>query len=268
MDVSQREIEASLAICAADAGAVADAIAALRQIGGYVLVRPAELMLRDVYWDMPNDSLDCERMALRLRTAGGGTLLTLKGPPTRDSDGLSSRLEIEAPWSAAALRQVLDTLDDAGVFASPATVDTGKETPHAALEALGFVIVQERETRRRTRDLVPPETPDAPALAELAIDRTTYRFDGRALVHNEIEIEVKAPGGERAIAQAMAALRKQYGPALRPWTYGKLATGETIRKRLKRGDLNGTVAPDGALLPAAYDRIEADFMAKNTMAAR
>lgn len=268
MNPNQREIEASLAVCAADAGAVADAIAALRQIDGYVLVRPVELMLQDVYWDMPNDSLGRERMALRLRTAGGETLLTLKGPPTRDSDGLSSRLEIEAPWSAAALRQVLDTLDDAGVFTTPATLDTGKNTPQASLEALGFVIVQERETRRRTRDLVPSETPDAPALAELAIDRTTYRFDGRALVHNEIEIEVKAPGGGPTIARAMAALRKQYGPALRPWTYGKLATGETIGKLLKRGDLDGTIAPDGALLPAAYDRLEADFTGKDTAVAR
>jgi uncharacterized protein YjbK len=47
--------------------------------------------------------LAAQRVALRLRRMGNDTLITLKGPTKMAVDSAAMRMEIEEPWSPAAL---------------------------------------------------------------------------------------------------------------------------------------------------------------------
>jgi triphosphatase len=257
-----REIESTLAVCSEEPEEIVRAVAALREIDGFEL-RPRENEdIRDTYFDTPDGQLDATGVVLRLRAVAGRTLLTIKGPPRAEVHGARSRLELEQEWPDpgwrllhAELGRHLDL-----PAAAPAVSD-----PVEALRTIGLVVVQERRTSRQPRDVV-PRAGDGGRVAELAVDSVVFRLAAGEVRHHEVEIEVKAAGGEAALAAVTERLVVRFEPGLRPWPHGKLATGkavEALGDELRSDDL---LTADGMLRPAAYDAI-GRFLDRSTAAA-
>jgi hypothetical protein len=61
----------------------------------------------------------------------------------------------------------------------------------------------------------------------------------------------------------LAALAEAFPEELRPWPYGKLATGRAVERLLADGRLEGLLAPDGRVRPTAHDLL-AEFLAENS----
>jgi len=242
------EREAKLVIRDARPEVVADAIAALDRLAGCRLVPAADVALRDVYLDTPARALSARGDALRLRAAGGETLLALKGSSREVDPGVLEREEIEAPWSAASLARLRTLLAARGI-ALPEVPARG--TPVAALRAMGLEVLQERTTKRRLRNAVDG---GGARLAELAVDAVTYHLEAGAVRHDEVEIEAKASGGAAYLSRAAEALRARFGASLIPWVHGKLETGLAIARLLAGGEARTLVA-DGHLTPDAYPRL-------------
>lgn len=94
-------------------------------------------------------------------------------------------------------------------------------------------------------------------IAEIAVDAVEYLIKGQWVLHQEVEIEAKGPGGAEAIRAVREHLLKEYGGSLRSWDYGKLPTGLALEKLLEEDSSEDLVAPDGPLTSAAYDKLEA-----------
>ena len=242
------EREAKLVIRDARPEAVADAIAALDHLAGSHLVPAGEVALRDVYLDTPARALSARGDALRLRVAGGETLLALKGSSREVDPGVLEREEIEAPWSAAALARLRTLLAARGIALREAPA---AGAPVAALRAMGLEVLQERTTKRRLRNAV---YEGGAIIAELAIDAVTYRLDAGDVRHHEVEIEAKAPSGAAYLPRAAEALRARFGASLMPWVHGKLETGLALARLLAAGEARTLVA-GGQLTPDAYPRL-------------
>ncbi len=137
------------------------------------------------------------------------------------------------------------------------------QSPDESLRKLGFTVLQERETERRPRDVIPLDLPEPVAVAELAIDTTTYRL-GRAVVrHHEVEIEARGDRGATALEPMATALRVRFPSQLRVWHHSKLATGKAAAALLEAGQLNRFLTENGHIAPSAYDTI-ADYLANDT----
>ena len=61
----------------------------------------------------------------------------------------------------------------------------------------------------------------------------------------------------------LAALAEVFPDDLRPWPYGKLATGRAVEQLLAAGRLEGLLDPSGRISPAAHARL-AEYLAQNT----
>jgi len=117
-------------------------------------------------------------------------------------------------------------------------------------------VVQDRETHRQPRSVTRPDDPRGTVLAELAMDTVIYHFEAKTVQMYEIEIEAKSAGGASAVKTIIERLVAQFAPALHPWPYGKLVTGQTIERLLREGAFDGLLEPDQTLSPAAFERIE------------
>lgn len=254
------EIEAKLLIVSRNAAKLADEIAGLRRLGRYLLIPRAVEGLRDTYWDVADGQLGEQRVALRLRQIDGRTLITLKGPSGEVAGGVAARMELEEPWSAAAYATIRRCLADYGLWPSAASSAPPSGDPFVALRAAGLVIVQDRETDRRPRDLVVAmDTSDRPA-AELAIDLTTFHVGADRVLSREIEIESKVPDGGEAVQQAAGALLELYPGQLKRSKYAKISLGKAIAALSGVLHARGMLAPDGGMLPDAYSLVE-EFLA-------
>src|SRR5918995_2498479 len=169
MSEQPREVEGVLLVQAADQEAAGERVAALEAVDRFDLrPRPAQ-RIRDVYLDTGDGALAGARVAFRVRELDGRPLLTLKADPVRS--GLAAeRLELEAPWSAEALRAVLEELRRRGVELPVPPEGAGAGEPLADLAALGLRPTQIRETTRTPRDVLDRESPDAGPVAEMTID--------------------------------------------------------------------------------------------------
>ncbi len=253
-----REREASLAVVSDRPGAVADRIAALRELDGRRLEPLPARELRDVYVDRPGGELAAAGLALRVRTRDDGTrLLGLKGDERRLEGGGTDRLEVEGPWGEETLARVRSALATAGLPSDWLPTPAGPGTPADALGGLGWRVVQDRCTVRRRRRLTGPDggAGDGAAAGELAVDEVRFRPAGRPAVHREVEVEAP-PEGELA-SGAVEALLGRFPDDLRRWEPSKLATGRALERLFgEAGDADGWTDADGALRPAAYDRLE------------
>jgi hypothetical protein len=266
VSAAPREVEGVLLVRSADPVTVAGRLAALAAAGGFALrPRPPE-RIRDTYVDTGDGALGGARATLRVRELDGRRLLTLKADATW-SGAVSDRLELEAPWSAAALRAALEELERRGVRLPPPPAEApgagGAEAAVAVLHGLGLRTIQVRETTRTPRDVVEPGRPGAPPLAELAIDDVTYRFPAGTVRLLEAEVEAKGPGRLATVQALLEALAGTFPDDLRPWPYGKLLTGRTAEDLLTQGGLDGLLDPAGRLGPAAVDRL-AEILSRNT----
>jgi hypothetical protein len=67
-------------------------------------------------------------------------------------------------------------------------------------------------------------------------------------------MEAKAAGGSRAVKELADELLSRYGPELRTWPYGKLATGMAIEELLVASKLNDLMHGN-RIKAAAYTNI-------------
>jgi triphosphatase len=261
MSEHAREVEGVLLVNADDQAAAGDRVAALETVDRFQLrPRPAH-RIRDVYVDTGDGALAGSRVALRFREQDGRPLLTLKADAVRS--GLASeRLELEAPWSAEALQAALEELRRRGVELPTQPQRAGAGEPLADLAALGLHPTQTRETTRTPRDVVERDDPGAGPVAELTLDDVAYQLPaGRARLL-EVEVEAKGPGGMETVQSVLGALAERFPDDLRPWPYGKLATGRAVEQLLAAGRLEGLLDPAGRIHPSAHDRL-AEFLAQN-----
>jgi hypothetical protein len=143
-------------------------------------------------------------------------------------------MEIEVPWSAEGFKTVADELARAQIkVAQPAAFDG--VSPAEVLRACGLIPIQDRQTHRRVRDVLDPARHIR--LAELAIDAVDYRFGSREVNLYEVEIEAKQLDSAGVLHACAGALQSEFGAMLRPWPFGKLATGAAIERLLRTGEL-------------------------------
>lgn len=255
MSENGREVEAKLIVVSEHPRAVVERVAALRSLAGYRLEDRGELRLRDVYRDTPDGALVRRRAAVRLRYGGEGVRITLKAEGREVRRGTADRLEIELPWSGAALERVAAALEGLGV-ALPRPGPSGDD-PAEALERMGLRVVQDRVTVRRVRDVVPADAPGAAPAAELVVDSVGYGDGGREARHHEVEVEARGAGGTAALEALERALVALFPGELRPWPHSKQATGSAVEALLSGADADALLGPEGDLVPAAYGRIDA-----------
>jgi inorganic triphosphatase YgiF len=237
------EVEGVLLVRADDQEAAAGKVAGLEAVGRFRLRhRPAQ-RIRDTYLDTVDGALGAARVAFRLRELDGSPLLTLKADAVRS--GLAAqRLELEAPWSAAALGMALGE-------------------PLADLAGLGLRPTQTRETTRTPRDVLEGDDAAAGPVAELTVDDVGYRLPAGTARLLEVEVEAKAPGGMATVNDLLAALAAAFPDELAPWPYGKLATGRAVERLLADGRLEGLLDAAGRIRPDAHELL-AEFLAENS----
>lgn len=252
MMAKPHEVESTLLICSAEPGVVADRVAGLDALPGFLLLAAGEQAIRDVYFDREDRPLQAARIALRLRDLDGLILLTLKAD-SGSSGGVTDRIEIEAPWSTHVLGQVVGELAERQVPIQAAGPELAME-PVRVLAELGFEAIQERETRRSLRDVV---RAGDETVAEMAIDLVSYPMPEATVRLHEIEVEAKGSGSAKDVEEIVARLTEMLLGEAREWPYGKLATGMAIQSLLVREDRADLVDPSGTLIAPAYQRIEA-----------
>lgn len=254
MSAEGREVEAKLIVVSERPREVVGRLAALDALAGRRLEDRGELRLRDVYWDTEDRALRRARCALRLRHEGAGVRVTLKAEGREVRPGTADRMEIELPWSAAALERVAAALDGLGVRLPRPPAAEG--APERALAAMGLGVVQDRATLRRVRDVLRPGPAGGAPLAELVVDSVGYGGGGREAWHHEVEVEARGGEGERVLEELADALLALFPGELRPWPHSKQATGAAVEALLAGGEAEGLVGAAGDLAPAAYGRID------------
>jgi CYTH domain len=250
------ETESTLVVVADSPEEVVRRVAALTELEGFVLRPRPDEAIHDLYFDTPDASLAAARSSLRLREVGTRRVLTIKGPPRSGSFGATTRDELEGEWPERAWKLLRTEL--AAVLVVPAAPPPGGD-PVEALESLGLVVVQERATSRRVRDVDPHAAAPRP-VAELAVDVVAFQLPGGPVRHREVEVEAKSAGGDAAVALLTESLVRQFWPGLRPWRLGKLATGKAVAELIERQALEpraegDALADDGSVRPWVYDLI-------------
>jgi len=251
------EVEASLLICGPNPQAIADEVAALEQLGSYLLQRRPERRIRDIYLDTPRRSLSARALSLRLREVNDILKMTLKGGAPGSESGLKVRSELERDWEDDALTAMLAELARHGVHLKPSRPMGNMADPLEVLKAHGLTIIQERATYRRVRDVVPTHPRSGPPAAEFVIDAVSFRFPQRDIRHYEVEIELAADQDRSLLRQLVASLQGIFAGRLCPWSLPKLTLGLRLEALLRQGRLRGLIAQDGTLTPAAYRLIAA-----------
>jgi inorganic triphosphatase YgiF len=261
MSEGSHEVEGVLLIRAGDQEAAARKVAGLETVGRFRLRhRPAQ-RIRDTYLDTGDSALGGARVAFRVRELDGAPLLTLKADAVRS--GLSGRrLELEAPWSAAALGMVLEELRRRGIDLPEPPETAGAGEPLADLAGLGLRPTQTRETSRTPRDVLEGDDQAAP-VAELTVDDVGYQLPAGTARLLEVEVEAKGPGGAETVDDLLTALAAEFPDDLAPWPYGKLATGQAVEQLLADGRLEGMLDGADRIRPAAHELL-AEFLAENS----
>ena len=254
---NNQESEAALVIGSTDPKAIVAEVGSLRRLATYRLVRRPKQKIRDSYLDLPDKSLQVQELALRIRETNGGTLITLKGASHLTSFGTSRRFEMERVWSSDALIEVAAELEKRhirGVQHVP--VFLGRMEPFTTMASLGFRIIQQRDTHREVRDILPPWWKGRRALAELVIDSVSFSFGKYAINLYEIEVEEKADNASGVVKAVIEDLLSRYGSTLRKWPHNKLATGKLLERMVGEGLIRDLINGQNNLMPHAFDRLD------------
>ena len=254
MTEQPEEVEAALFIRSAAASAVADEIAQLDTLGGYLLHRGPDEHIRDVHFDSPDYPLRARGIALRARQKNGRRLITLKGPMRRLDNGSISRTEVERPWTFDGVKQVAEILAEMHIVVPALPAALGDGNPAEVLKRAGFAVLKSRATERRVRNIL--KTSSQAVLAELAIDAVRYELDQGDAAFFEVEIEAKSAEAYDVVPHCMGALQGTFQHALRPWPYGKLATGSAIAALLHSVSPAGLLDRDRNITPEGCDAVE------------
>ncbi len=245
------EIELKLALPGADAAQVTQRLARSPLLAR---LKPTHQILRNVYYDTPDQQLRQHRVALRTRQVGveGETqwLQTLKMAGASDS-ALSQRGEWESPVPGA-------TLSRKALKATPwASLDTDG-TVFKALAPVFFTDFERTlwTVRRRNGSVI-----------EVALDQGEVIASGQRAAIFELELELKAGRAEalfelaqelaRTVALLPASMSKaQRGYALAQGTLDSPITAQPVRLRA------GPTGPDaaGQMLREMFNQFTANLM--------
>jgi len=261
MSEKPREVEGVLLVWADDQEAAGRRVAGLQAVDRFELrPRPAQ-RIRDVYLDTGDGALAAAKVAFRVRELDGQPLLTLKADSVRS--GLAAeRLELEAPWSAGALRTVLEELGRRGIELPDPPEGAGAGEPLADLGGLGLRPTQTRETTRTPRDVLDKGQAGG-RVAELTLDDVGYQLPAGTARLLEVEVEAKGPGGLETVQALLQALAEAFPSDLKPWPFGKLATGRAVERLLAEGRLEGLLDDRQRIRPAAHDLLT-EFLEENS----
>jgi CYTH domain len=249
---SHSEYELVLMVSSRDPAVLLEKISALVSLGNYRLITRETENLRDVYFDTLDRSLSRRRLNLRLRYLTNVVRITLKQSPGLFTRNRNERRETELDWSFASISRILQEISGHGIRLE--SRDPGKNDPVDVLKKLGLEVIQDRETKRKPREVVSVQ---GEILAELAIDSVTYHFDVANIMLDEVEIEAKSKNGREALDEVAKSLIVLFGSELQRWRSGKLSTGMKIEKLLRDGRLNGLIQK-GRLKQEAYDLLRAN----------
>lgn len=249
-----QEEELTLLVTSEDPDSIVQAVAGLKRLGRFSLVARERRNIRDVYYDRPDGLLGKRGWALRVREVNAAKVITLKGPPSPNESGGIQRLELEAPWSRDSLCAVLDLLAMSGIPVPEVALNADLSDPYCAVESMGMGAIQDRDTIRLVRHILPEEDEPGSPVGELVIDSVIYHFGEMNIGHYELELEAGSPGASEIIGSLAQLLLEEFGPALRPWNIGKTATGRRVEQLLAAGTI-ASLMRDGRLLPVAYDHM-------------
>ncbi|HZY47898.1 MAG TPA: CYTH domain-containing protein [Candidatus Bathyarchaeia archaeon] len=248
-----REIESILLILSGHPEEIVKKISDKTSIGDYNLVGARTKLLSDTYFDTSSHFLSHHKLNLRLRMDNQDRWITMKTHPRRTLWGGMVRSELEVPWSPEIIEKVITELKIPQQPDSPSNQTVPTE-PIELLKTKGLVPIQHRETQRQVRSItIGPDS--SSALAELDVDSVLYDFDGQKIRLFEVEVESKSEKGQNVVKNVTKSLRGEYGPILRSWRHGKLATGTGIATLLKTGEMRSLVDTENRLLPAAFDKL-------------
>jgi inorganic triphosphatase YgiF len=261
MSDQPREVEGVLLVSADDQEGAGRRVGALERVDRFVLRPRPTQRIRDVYLDTGDGALAGARVAFRVRELDGRPLLTVKANPVR-SGRATERLELEAPWSAEALQSMLEELRRHGVQLPDPPEGTEAGEPLADLAGLGLQPTQSRHTTRIPRDVHERGRNSGP-VAELTVDDVAYQLPAGTARLLEVEVEAKGAGELETVQALLEALAEVFPDDLRPWPYGKLATGRAVERLLAAGRPEGLLDPSGRISPAAHDRL-AEYLAQTS----
>ena len=236
-----------------DADQVRKEIAGMRHVLDYDLRPKPPRTILDTYYDTAENSLRKRKITLRTRTFAGTLLISSKSDIRKVSGNVIRRREMEVPWSYDSVRLLAQNLR---LRTPGVSISAFQRIPASrTLAAMGLEAIQERQTRRDSRDIVRRGMSSTPILAELAIDTVTYTFKKIKVGLYEVEIEAKAPGGLLTIREIAIELLSRHRPYLQQWSYGKFVTGLAIMKLLRTKRFQPYLI-DGKLKPGAFQLIE------------
>lgn len=245
------ETEACLAVVGPDRATLYGEIKELKlildvQVGAFATVK-----LRDEYFDDGESSLLNQQCGLRLREAtdeeGARTLLTFKGPSESGETHCSQRLELEQPWSPEFMGEVLKHMRSMEL---PFPEECPEGEPREVLAALGLSSIQVRDNLRQFALLGLPSQP----IAELCLDQVTYTVGDHTVEHFEIELEARGNTTPEELLTIAGDLEERFPHRMRPWPWGKTATGRSLGRMDARDELSPHL--EGTLLDGdGYTRL-------------
>ncbi len=263
MRETETEIEAKFVVTGTDPESIFYEIADAAAMDDYLIKPKGGDIIEDSYFDTEHEALAIRKWALRLRKTSRQTLITLKGPGESLRQGIISRFEFERPWSEESFTSVCRLLKDRGIIEVP-HAGLGLNDPREVLIESGFRLVHERQTTRRSFDILESrskgleqacspvqqvtfkqdEKPESGLasrwspgsdIAELDFDKTRFLFGNVEILHYEIEIEAVSEAGISALEAISDCLKKTYAKNLISWNHGKLATGKALGRLLSSG---------------------------------
>jgi inorganic triphosphatase YgiF len=208
--------EIELKLVARDGG-VLDAVAGLRELAGYTLRRAPDQAIHDCYWDTSGRELSARKCSLRLRRRDGLEEIALK-QPGQIADGLFRQPELELPVNYDNWLIIRSRIEEQGVRLL--TRSNRGQAATGWLTAAGLEPTQDRFTDRR----VLLAEHNGTALAELALDTTTYCLGVYDVVFREIEAEALS-GEVRHVLALGRALEQAFLGRLSPSERNKYARG-------------------------------------------
>ena len=246
------EVEVVL-IIKRDFDAVLNQLTSLRSILDYRLEPGPPKTIRDIYFDTADGLLRKRETNVRIREIGDAFFISTKWGAKRTLKGATLRKEVEVPWSERALRGLIKNLKLELGRGLP-LLQFSEATPIESMEAIGLHMIQDRETKREVRNISSGLKPTL-VLAELAIDRVTYRIGNHKASIFEVEVEEKAKKSSPVVRDVTKALLQAFQPALQKWSQGKLLTGLAIQRILETEPVDNLLDHD-RVRPEAFNRID------------
>lgn len=227
---------------------------ALTNIGPFNLIRPRRETVRDRYLDTPGRKLRRARFALRIRRKDRETLMTLKGPSTRNPDGSRSRLEIELPWTSDNMALMFRELAEHGLVLRGDWDGGSLPSRKHLLADAGLTPFQERIMIRETRDVTRDRYGPDP-FAEMVIDQVAYSPGGVECRHAEMEVELKPDAEPQCLEKVARRFLDRFEDRLVLWLHGKLAIGLALEQLVQDGPPAGLLDTYNWLTEEGYLKV-------------